>query len=245
MSQYPQPPYVPPPQPDYGYDFRYYQPQQQDPLTPARRAGLMMFVLGGLIILPSFCCGAMGLALPALMAQQPGVFSEMSAAGLTPEAIQVTLVVAAGVALFAGVIMIVLGRFVRSGAMGAIVTAIVLATLLALYLLLNTVGILVISGMPPAQRVLGMVISVLGLGLIGLLIVWLIQAAKSAPRIGMMKSQYQQQLWQYQQQQQMYQAGYLGPPPSQAGYETPTPPPPPSASLPDDPSRGDPNGPAT
>src|SRR5688500_20303106 len=77
------------------------------------------------------------------------------------------------------------------------------------------------------------------------------QASKAAPRVAMMKRQYQQQLWQYQQQQQMYQAGYVAPPPMQSmqhpspqNYGSPMPPPVPPPPPSDTSSPGDPNGPS-
>ncbi len=239
MSQYPSPYSPPPVPPNYGYDFNYYQPQQ-DVLAPAQRAGMMLYVVGGLILLPSLCCGAMGLALPAIMAQEPSLFSEVSASGMSPEGLQTTLMIAAGVTLLLGVVLIVLGRFVRRGSMGAAVTGSILAVLVFLYLVLNGLGILVMSGkLPPAQMVLGLAMTVLGLVIFGLLIVWLIQAAMAAPRIAMMQSQYQQQYWQYQQQQQMYQPGYV-PPPAPPVAPAPLPPP----ASPNDLPRGDSNGPS-
>ncbi len=227
MSQYPSPYSPPPVPPNYGYDFNYYQPQR-DVLAPSRRAGMLLYVVGGLILLPSLCCGAMGLALPAIMAQEPALFSEVSASGMSPEGLQTTLMIGGGVMLLLGVVMIILGRFVRRGSMGAAVTGSVLAVLVFLYLVLNGLGILVMSGkLPPAQMVLGLAMTVLGLVIFGMLFVWLIQAAMAAPRIAMMQSQYQQQYWQYQQQQQMYQPGYAAPP---AAGETTNPsiPPPPT-----------------
>lgn len=231
MSQYPSPYSPPPVPPNGGYDFNYYQPQQ-DALAPARRASTMLYVLGGLILLPGFCCFAMGFALPAMMAQQPAVFSEVRASGMPAETVQTTLMVAAGAALFVGVLMIVLGRFVRRGGMGAAVTASVLVVLVFLYLVVNGLSIVLMSGkLPPAQVVLGLAMTVLGLVVFGMLIVWLIQAAMAAPRVAMMQIQYQQQYWQYQQQQHAYQAGY------------PAPPPPPVAPA-QSPSPGDPDAPS-
>lgn len=230
MSQYPSP-YNPPPPPNYGggYDFNYYQPAE-DPLAPAKRASLMMFIMGGLIVLPSFCCAAMGLALPAMMAQQPGALGDLTAAGMTPELVQRMFTIGGAVGLFIGIVMFVLGRFVRRGSMGAAVTSIVMVALIALYLLLNAIGLLVMQ-LPPPQMVLGLAMSVVGLALLGLLIVWLVQAVIAAPRVATMKSQYQQHYWHYQQQQQMHQSGYAAPPP----------PMPPT----DDPPQEERNGPVT
>jgi hypothetical protein len=231
MSQYPSP-YTPPPSPNYGgYDFNYYQPMQ-DPLAPAKKASIMLYVLGALVLLPSMCCGLVGLSIPTMIAQQPAAFSELSASGMTPQAMQTVLIVGGVVGLLIAVAMIVLGRFVRRGSAAPAVTAIVLVALIGLYLLLNAIGLLVMK-MPPAQVVMGMAITVLGLVLIGMLILWLIQAVMAAPRVALMKNQYQQQMWQYQQQQQMYQ---------QRAYaaQQQQPPTPPS----DGGSPGDPNAPS-
>ncbi len=232
MSQYPSPYNPPPTPPEYGYDFNYYQPQR-DVLAPARRASTLLFVLGGLIVLPSLCCAGMGMALPAMMADQPAAFGDLTASHMTPQFLQRALVIAGGIGVFAGVAMIVLGRFVRRGGMGAAVTAIVLAALVVLYLLLNGVGLLVMSGrVPPAQVVLGVGITVIGLALFGLLIVWLVQAAMAASSVATMQSQYQQQYWEYQQQQQMYQSGQVAPPP-------PAPMPPSDDASPEDPTQSE------
>lgn len=228
MSQY-QSPYTPPPQHPNdvgGYDFNYYQPQR-DLLAPAKRASTLLFILGALIVLPSFCCAGMGLALPAIMADQPAAFADLTASQMTPEFIQRTFVIAGVIGLFAGMMMIVLGRFVRRGSMGAAITAIVLIAMIVLYLLLNGVAVLVMSNrMPPAQIMVGMGITVLGLSLFGLLLVWLVQSAKAAPGVAAMQTQYQQQYWQYQQQQQMYQSGHVAPPPPDETTNPPVSPPP-------------------
>ena len=74
----------------------------------------------------------------------------------------------------------------------------------------------------------GACVSVLALSMFGLLLVWLIQAARASGRIRGMQSQYQQQYMQYQQMMQQYGQtpgygyGYPAPPPPQA----PAPPPP-------------------
>jgi len=54
-----------PPQTNYP-NFDYYQP---DALAPARRAGLLMYVMGALLILSSLCCGGVGAMLPQVIAR--------------------------------------------------------------------------------------------------------------------------------------------------------------------------------
>jgi len=254
MSQYPSP-YTPPPTQNYGgYDFNYYQPVQ-DPLAPAKKASIMLYVLGALVLLPSACCGVVGLMVPAMIAQQPAAFSELSASGMSPEVAQTVLIAGGVVGLLIAIVMIVLGRFVRRGTVAPAVTAIILVGLIGLYLLINAVGLLVMK-MPPAQVVMGMAVTILGLVLIGLLILWLIQAVMAAPRVAQMTNQYQQQMWQYQQQQQMYQQAYAAqrqqqfqqqPPPmpgTAPGQLPPGPPPVPPPAPPNSGSPGDPNAPS-
>jgi hypothetical protein len=153
---------------------------------------------------------------------------------MSPQGMQTVLIVGGVVGLLIAVAMIVLGRFVRRGSAAPAVTAIVLVAQIGLYLLLNAIGLLVMK-MQPAQVVMGMAITVLGLVLIGMLILWLIQAVMAAPRVALMKNQYQQQMWQYQQQQQMYQ---------QQAYAAQQQQPPPLPLPTDSGSPGDPNAPS-
>ncbi len=241
MSQYPSPYSPPPVPPNYGYDFNYYQPQQ-DVLAPARRAGVIMFIMGGLLAIGGLCCGAVGALAPLdeIIRQNPTL---SSTPGVTPELMQVSVIVMGVLALLFGMALLILGYFVRGGGMAPVVTSIVLVGMAVL-----GGALVVVSGMFQLQRggggpemFLGMCIYILPLVLLIVLLAQLIRAAKMAPRIAMMKSQYQQQYWQYQQQQQMYQAGYVAPPPP-AAQQTPAPPAP---ASPDDPSRGDPHVPPT
>ena len=239
MSQYPSP-YTPPPvPPNYGYDFNYYQPP--DVLGPARRASVIMFVVGGLLALGGLCCGAVGAVVPLdqVMSQNPALAGRP---GVTPELMKVAVIVMGVLALLFGVALLVLGYFVRGGGMGAVVTSIVLvgiAVLLGGLMVVSALFELGSTGGGP-QLFAGMCIYILPLALLVALLVQLIAAARMAPRVALAKGQQQQLLWQYQQQQQMYQAGYTAPPPPQP--PPPYPPMPPSAP-PDDPSRGDPHGP--
>ncbi|MGB7160360.1 MAG: hypothetical protein WBD40_19990 [Tepidisphaeraceae bacterium] len=251
MSQYPSPPpYSPPPQqPGYGYDFSYYQPQQ-DPLAPARRASIMMFVLGGLMALFGACNLISSLVMPAdqVLAQQESLLGGQPSP-MSAEAIQALSAFMAISVCVVGVTIIVLGVSVRRGGMGAVVGAIIVSSIVTLFLLL--ILVIAIIGAATISPLYGGFACVVCLPLLPFVVLlsWLVQAARAAPRIAMMKSQYQQQLWQYQQQQQMYQAGYLAPPAPQSSppaYQQPTPTvPPPAPSSPDDPSKGDPYGPAT
>ncbi|HEV2292575.1 MAG TPA: hypothetical protein VGR35_01890 [Tepidisphaeraceae bacterium] len=234
MSQYPSP-YTPPPQqPSYGggYDFNYYQPTE-DVLAPARRSSVMMFIMGGLLAIGGLCCGAMGALVPfdQVMAQNP-VLS--SGPGMTADLLKFSVIVVGVLSLLFGMALLVLGYFVRSGGMVPIVIAIVLVGLALLLGMGNLlIGALQIRAAGP-EMMMGLCMNLIPLVLLGVLLFMLVRAAKAAPRVTAMKSQYQQHYWHYQQQQQMYQTGYPAPPPM-------TPP----TAPPDDPSRGDPHGPGT
>ena len=252
MSQYPPPsPYNQPPlQPNYGYDFSYYQ-SPEDLLAPAKRAGVMMYVIGGLLALGGLCCGGVGVVAPVdeIMAQSPML---NSAPGVTAEMLKVAIVVMGVLGFLFGVALIVLGYFVRGGGMIPIVIAIVLVALAVLFNLLNLASSAVQMRGGGPEMMAGLCVTGIPLVLMLVLLAMLIQAARVAPRVAMMKSQYQQQLWQYQQQQQMYQAGYLAPPMQQqhpqqsppADAYPPMPPPVPPPAPSDSSSAGDPNGPA-
>lgn len=223
MSQYPSP-YPPQSPQQFGY-----APTMDDPRLPARRAGIFMIVLGILMLLMGGCMGAVGVALPSLMGQMPPeqikVFTDIEARfHISPG----TLLLGFGIFMFVfGLVYIVMGFVVRGGGLGSVITSIVLTVLTVLYLVLN----LITSLFEGAGGAGGACVSVLALAMFGLLLVWLIQAARASTRIRGMQSQYQQQYMQYQQMMQQYgqQAGY--------GYGYPPPPAPPASPPAQDPNQ--------
>jgi hypothetical protein len=244
MSQYPSP-YTPPP--NVGYDFNYYQPQQ-DLLAPAKRAGIMMFVMGALLALGGLCCGAVATVGPIdeVMAQNPVL---NSTPGVTAEMLKLGMIVLGVLTLLFGMVMLLLGYFIRSGGMVPIIISIVLVALAALFNLFNLVSTGVqLRGAGP-QLIGGLCVNVVPFALLLALLVMLVQAARAAPRVAMMKNQYQQQLWQYQQQQQMYHQAYAAQQEQQIPVAPPLPPaqmppPVPPPAPPDSGSPGDPNAPS-
>jgi hypothetical protein len=252
MSQYPSP-YTPPgPHAPGGYNFDYYQPAAgSDPLGPARRASSLMYGLGGFIAAGGLCCAGVGAMLPQMLAQQPELLDEIaaSAPGITPEFFQWIFVGLGALGLVVGIAMLVLAYFVRGGGLAPIVTAIVLTVLMTLYLLLNLVLTLVgLAGGGAAgaggagQAMLGLCFVIVPLGLFGLLLTWLIQAARSAGQVRAQREQQQAQFWQYQQQQHAYGQGYGagGYAPPGGAYGVPPPPPPGAPPVPPPPPyRGD------
>jgi hypothetical protein len=206
-----------------GYDYG-----QGDVLAPAKRAGIMMYVLGGLVLASSACCVGAGVSLPRLMAERPEAFAELQE---IPNAsigmIQISMYIMAGFVFVGGLVMIILGTFVRGGSKGAIITSLIVTVLamllLALWLLTSAARLL----SPPGVHSLGLCILIAPLALFGLLLYFLIAAMRGADRA--MAGQYAMQYWQYAQQQQAYgqQYGYPQQPP-----QPPQPPqqPPPSQS---------------
>jgi hypothetical protein len=196
VSQFP-PPYSPPPDPNV---YSYYQPGP-DLLAPARRASMLMFVMGALLGLGAVCCIGGGYMLPRFMTEQPELFSKMQLPpGATTERLQREAIISGIMSFVFCVAMVVLGIFVRRGGTGSAVIASVTTCILILILLLNVFsGLLQARGGPP-ELFAGVCMLLLPLAALGLLLVWLIQAARAAPRIRLMQQQYASQMWQYQQQ---------------------------------------------
>jgi hypothetical protein len=247
MSQYPSP-YSPPPPYPPQQTFGYYPMPQGDPLAPAKRASILMFVLGALVLLGGTCIGAMSAAMrsvnfPPEQKQQMDQWEQM--AGMPVERLFLVI----GVFLLAmGVVLVVLGFFVRRGGLGSIITASILTGLILLWSLVSTAGALLHPA--NADAGVGICMGVFMIAAAGTLLVLLVNAAKASGRVAMAKHQYQAQYWQYQQNMQAYGSGYgYGqqqqqppapgaypyPPPPQQQMQPP-PPPPPSTGGSDDPT---------
>lgn len=242
MTQYPGDPYQPP-QP---YQLPYGQPygvgQAPDALSPARRASLLMFILGGLTLLGSLCCGLVGAMIPNLIAEQPEIMQDIQLpVEVTPNVLQIVMIVLAALIFLYGVLTLVLANFVRRGSKGATITAMILAVLVILYLTLNAVTAAVTQGPRAAGGLCAIVIPA---AIHILLLVWLVQALKSIPAFRAAQD-YQARYWDYvrqyqawQQQQQMQQGAQPPPPPGQSPIQppiqTPPMPPPPTFGPPGD-----------
>ena len=231
MSYFPQPGPYGPPQPPTPMDWGGYPAGATDLLGPARRAAVLMWVLGVVLLLLGGCLGALGAGMPTLR-QQPQF--EQALRQLETQApgdlLGMLFVIMGVVTSVVAVAYIVLGFFTRRGGLGAIITSLVLSGLVAAYLVLNTV----VSLASGAGGLGGACIGVIGLALHGVLITWLIQAVRASARVRALQAQYAAQPWPAPQSPQAY--GY--PPPSQHGqpsgfgYPTQAPPAPPQAPSP-------------
>lgn len=211
MTQYPSTP------PPYGHGYDPYQQQPIDPLAPARRAALMMFLLGGLLLLCGIGCGTFAMTVPMerLLAESGVTLPQQPPPGMSIEELMRIGYMVLGVGSFlAGVVLVVLGLFVRKGGKGAVVTSIVIVSLM----LLGT-GLLTLVSLPQMFQqpgaAIGLCIVIVPIALMIGALIALVGAAKSASQVTAMNQQYQFQMWQYQQQQQAYnQGGYAMPPQS-------------------------------
>lgn len=237
MSQYPSP-Y----QPQYPLNFDYFQPGTPDLLAPARRAAIMLFIVGGLSLL----CGGGFVVLPfalpmsQLIAQAPMRLPEPPPGVSLEDALKLTYLILGIGGLFVGAAILLLGFFVRKGRGWACITGIVICLLLMAFLALNIVVTLFQTGGNPAMLIGGLCVGSVPGTLLTLTMIWLIQAARVAPRLRELEQQYQMQWWQYQQQQAAYgaQPNAAAPPTSawQSGYGMgpPVVPPPPQQTPPSD-----------
>jgi hypothetical protein len=223
MSQYPSP-YVPPSyQPPAGYGYGY---GAADLLAPARGAMITSIALGLMALLCTACLGGFYFLWDNLSAEQLAQFEELEAQ-MRGSGVGVKEVMLSGaiITLIAGLALVVLGVLVRGGRLWAIVTLIVFDILLLLVLVVQLVGGLVASAAQP-QNLLGACVLALPLALAGLLMYFLVRAARNVPQLRAMQAQQQAMYWQFQQNQQMYGGGYPYPPPP----PPPQQPPPPSSS---------------
>ena len=236
MSYPPQPPspYSPPGAAGGmpGGMFDYYQ--QADALAPAKRAGNMMFVLGTLLLLSTFCCGATALMLPRVFQDRPESLQRMQERfpQANEQLLQTGMYVMTGGVFFAAIVVFVLAVFVRGGSKGAIITSLVLAMLVELFLGLQiAIGVFQATQMHSQDAAVGSCIFVLIFALLALQIIFLFQAMRASDQVR--AQQYAMQYWQYAQQQaygqqQQQPGGYVYP----QQYQPPPPPPPPTDQPP-------------
>ncbi len=207
MSNYP-PPYAGPPaypSPYAGPPAPYYPPAGAGS-PAARRAGLLMFILGPITLLMGGCFMCVAAALPA-MAQQPSTARQVDdlrakmplPAGVSLEAF---LAVIGVVVAVPGIALLVLGAFVRRGRRWAVVTSLVLTGLVLLWLAANVLEAVLHLG-SDGNQLLGGCVGVLFTAAFGLLLAWLIAALRGGAAAA---DPYQQYLSQYYYHQQMAQA---------------------------------------
>lgn len=246
VSNYPPPP---PPPPNvhsgpFGDQYTFGAQPDGDIMRPARRASIMLWVLGGLGAALALCTTGGVWLIPA------DQLSEMFRKGIPPEQqanfanvdivkiYRVLVTIFGFIQLVVAAILLATASPVRRGGRAGIVTAIVTCVLI---LIACVVGFVVILGaMAFGGPVLSAVFDILLCGLVGagagVATLWLSQAFSASKRL---LQQQMMQYWQLQQQQQP-QAGYgygaampaAAPLSAQNWLNLPPPPPPPPPSSP-------------
>lgn len=242
MSQYP-PPYSPQ-QPIYGgYPAPQPPPSPEQLLGPARRAGVLMVVLGVLFVLFGLCMAGLSWMIEQPEFTSSPQYAEMQCRFQQLEAqsgvtVQTLLLIAGIVPLVLGALLGGLGFFVRGGGLVPVILAIALTVGLELFFgLVILVGL--IQGLTGnAGALAGTCIYVPPFGLLLLLLFWLIQAAWGVSKVALARQQYQAQLWQHQQYQQAYLQQSQQQQGSAQGLGYHFQPPPPAPSRPTSPADG-------
>jgi hypothetical protein len=231
VSQYPSPYSQPYPQQSYPGQYNYYVPGA-DLLASAKRAAILMFVLGGLLALLGSCNSLSAMFLDSTEAyeKQQQLMGDTRGFAFSPQTMR-SMTIGAGIGtLLVGVFLIALGAIVRRGSMAAIVTSLIIVSLIVILLLLLCLSAIIMAatGAGAIGAILLCVFAVPGILFI-LLDVWLAQAAFAVPKARAMQQAMANQMWQYQQQaaaagwsyQQQSQQP-MSPPPSEPPALPPT-----------------------
>jgi hypothetical protein len=214
-QQYPQQAY----QQAYGQQYPYspYSMPQVNPLMyaqaqteglawPFKRAGTMLLITAGLVVLCGVGCGGIAMMPQLEQAMAQAQMDPQVAAIMTPQMFRTVMMILAGASVLYAIIATILGVMVRRQSVGATIAAIVLVSIVLIYLLINMLGGFVQMG-PGGQMLLGECALLVPLALFGWQLAWLIQALRSGSAIRAAQMQMQMQYWQYMQQMQQYQQG--------------------------------------
>ena len=198
------PPYVPPTLP-----MSYAAGAPPEALAAGRRAGLLMLVLGGLVLLLGFCNTVQAIIRPAaeLLAQQQRLVGEQNAAQLSAEAFKALTVAVGVLTLAAGATLLGLGLGVRRGNRVATWAALIGTILLAGFLGLGTLFILV-AGLQSPPLLAMAAVPAIPLALLIWQAVLLIKATRVTGQIAAAQQAYAMQYWQHQQAMAAYGGGY-------------------------------------
>lgn len=204
----------------------YHWSPGPNPVAPARRAGVLLIIIGSMSVLFGFCVGAVFMIVPIEQLLAQGGLPPEAMNGVSPQQMKVQMMVMSVVLLILGAVGIAIGTVVRRGSRGAIIAGIVLSGIVVLFGALQVLGGVLMAALHPnPATMLGVCMITVPLALLLLAIVWLVQALRGANQAMVMQQQYMAQLWQSQQQQ-----GYYAPP--GYGYAQPPPPPPAYAAPP-------------
>ena len=234
---------MPQPQP-MGYPVGYAPAGLADPRLPAKRASVLMFILGGAGVGCGVCVGAVSQMPLQQLAAQNNTKLPPFPPGMTLDLVMKAMVFMAVASLVASLMQLAAAVFVRRGSAAACAFGMVLSVVFILYFAVETLssfsvgqaGVVFIS-LPAAVAFI-------------VQLILLINARRASGQIAQMQAAYQARYWHYLQQQQVYQTGaynqnpYHAPAapapsaPSQTGWQMPAPPPPPPTSSGQPPAGG-------
>lgn len=160
-----------------------------DPAAPARKAAVMMWVLGALGIVFGFCVAAvfptmlesmMNSSMPEAQ-QMRQQFQDLEAkSGVS---LKTQLFVTGLLFIGAGGVLGIVAFFVRGGGRASAVTGIVLVSLGLIYLAINLLASVAFGGGNPAQLLVSLCFVGGLMVLLGMTLRWLIQATRNAPMV--------------------------------------------------------------
>lgn len=206
MSQYPNSPYSTPQPFQHGYAADPYGAY----LAPAKRASVLMIVIGGLICAYGLCNGLMNFfaSAEALTKSSREFFGNDSPISL--EVARTVGVISSSLMLLAGLAHIGIGIQVAKARPTAIILGMVLTGILGamngFFLLIAIVGVLI----NPLMFIFAFGL-LIPLAVLIWQFIWLLGARKAGDHLINAQLHYQQQYAQYQQHQQMYGYGYAQP----------------------------------
>ncbi|MGD0138821.1 MAG: hypothetical protein ABSD28_08095 [Tepidisphaeraceae bacterium] len=231
MSQYPYSPspYLPP-----MIDPRAWAMSQ--PYAAGRAAGLWQLVLGAIIFLSGTCVGSLSRLLPddvMLQAVRQQQTELPPIEGFTPiQEIRMLTMIGSAMMIGAGGLLLIFVIFVRRGGKLSTVCSIILNSLIALFLLMNSVTGLRQAAVNPVA-ILPLAVFA---GLIALCVITLVKLVAAFQSAGPAQLQAMQQAYYWMMQQQQAAGGYGQ---QGYGYGQPPPPPPPQPVAPPPPPPGD------
>jgi hypothetical protein len=223
VSQYPSP-YLPPQLPYTSAPA----PEGPAPAGPARKAAILLFVLGGLGAAMGLCMGSLIWVVPSESPQMQKLVEQLVRTQQIPplgisadRLVRITYTVLGLISIAIGIVLVVLGFFVRRAGKAATVTATILCGLATLYVTVNVLvaGRLGLAG--DTMALLGGCLALVPLSLFGLATLWLVQLLRALPGIQAARRQYRSQFNQSQHQQWQYNSNQPGGMPGYGGYAPP------------------------
>ncbi|HEY1684553.1 MAG TPA: hypothetical protein VGG19_07310 [Tepidisphaeraceae bacterium] len=151
-----------------------------DAQAPARRAAIMMYLLGILGFFGGIVIAIVGLALRDILSQ-PQFAEVFRHAGISASALQLPIVIVGAVCCLGGVAMAIMGLFVKKGAVLALLASIGL-TIIALF----TTGVIFLASLLAARSqddvtvASGVLILSVPVLLLVILFIWLMAALRNA-----------------------------------------------------------------